>query len=205
MHNVILFGVIFSLCLNSFNLSEIDPGGDWILAKDKNNIKIYTREREGSNIKEFRAITSTTANMEQLESHMLEVADFPAWQANVTTAKILKQISPTEMYIYYTSDLPWPVSDRDIIAHCVRTETEVGIVTYTLFGKPDYIPRNEDFIRIPKSLGSWRFIPEDDGVIKIIYQFYGDPSGSLPAWIINMYIVDGPYQTLINLRRRTER
>jgi len=178
--------------------------GEWKLAKDKNEIKIYTRERAGSDIKEFKAITMTTANMEQLESHMLKVVEYPAWQANVTSSNILEQISPTEMYIYYTSDLPWPVGDRDVIAHCVRTADEKGSVTYTLYGTPDFIPMTEEFIRIPESLGSWQFIPESDGIVKIIYRFYGDPAGSLPAWVINLYIVDGPYETLMKLKERTE-
>ena len=177
---------------------------EWKLAKDKNNIKVYTRERAGADVKEFKAITFTTAKMEQMESHMTNVEEYPAWKANVTTSKILKQVSPTEMYIYYTSDLPWPVSDRDVISQCVRTETEEGVVTYTFYCKPDYIPRNEDYIRIPSSLGSWQFIPESEGRIKVIYQFFGDPGGSLPAWVINLYIVDGPYETLVNLKERTE-
>ncbi len=28
--------------------------------------------------------------------------------------------------------------------------------------------------------------------------------GACPAWVINLYIVDGPYETLMKLKERTE-
>ena len=173
---------------------------EWELSKDKDGIKVYTRQHEGSRIKEFKAVTTVTAKMKSLESLIDIVSAYPDWQANITSAKILKQVNQNEQYIYYTSDVPWPVADRDIVVQSLKTVSEKGMVVYKIISSPDYIEEKEDFLRIRDAKGIWQFVPKDGGKIEVTYQFYGDPAGSLPTRLINMFIVDGPYDTFINLK-----
>ena len=67
---------------------------------------------------------------------------------------------------------------------------------------PNYIPGKEDFIRLKTAKGSWEITPLKDNKTQIKYQVMADPEGSLPPMIINMFIVDGPYTTLQNLKER---
>ena len=173
----------------------------WELSKDKDGIKVYTRQHEGSEIKEFKAVTIVTAKMNSLESLIDKVSEYPDWQANITSAKVLKQVNKNEQTIYCTSDVPWPVKDRDIVLQSKKAVSEKGIVVYKITSLPDYIKEKEDFLRIRDANGKWQFVPKEGGKIEVTYQFYGDPAGSLPNWLINMFIVDGPYDTLINLKK----
>lgn len=177
---------------------------EWELSKDNNDIKVYTRQYEGSKIKEFMAVTTVTAKMESLEALIDNVSDYPNWQANLETAKILKQVNQNEQYIYYTTDVPWPITDRDIVVHSKKTVNKKGTVTYTISSSPDYIKENDDFMRVRDAKGKWQFIPQKDGKIMVIDQFYANPAGSIPNWIINLFIVDGPYKTLTNLKKVVE-
>ena len=52
---------------------------------------------------------------------------------------------------------------------------------------------------MPYSNGLWIFNPVSKGVTEIIYQYQGDPGGSIPGWVANLFIVDGPYKTLIGM------
>lgn len=184
----------------NFNASvEVNFG--WELAKNEDGIKVYTRQKEGSKIKEFKAITTVSTKMVVLEMLIEKVSEYPKWQANVTSARILKKVSQNEQYIYYTSDVPWPITDRDIALHWIKTNNN-GTITYTLNCTPDYIEEQDNFLRIKEAKGIWLFVPTDTNNIEITYQFYGDPAGSLPNWIINLFIVDGPFETLKNIKTK---
>lgn len=94
---------------------------DWELSKSKNGINVYTRQADGAKIKEFKAVVTVTAKMVALETLIETITEYPDWQANIATAKILREVSPTQQYIYYTTDVPWPVKDRDIIVYSKKT------------------------------------------------------------------------------------
>lgn len=47
--------------------------------------------------------------------------------------------------------------------------------------------------------GFWRFIPEKEGRIKVIYQIHADPGGDIPSWLANAVAVDSPFNTLKNM------
>ncbi len=137
--------------------------------------------------------------MKQLVDLIENAENFPDWQPNISSAKIVTVASDHKI-VYYTSDLPWPISDRDVVVRVSKSARESGEVLMTLASVPDAYPRREDYIRMVISHGTWRFIPQNNGQIKIIYQYHGDPAGSIPDWIINMFIVDGPFETLTNLK-----
>ena len=48
--------------------------------------------------------------------------------------------------------------------------------------------------------GKWEVETVDDKNVLVSYQFLADPEGSLPSWIINMFLVDDPFKTMQNLR-----
>ena len=196
--NVLIISMAFKSVINKSHLLNLT---EWKLEKTGNDIKVYTRQSEGSKIKEFKAVTTVTTNMKSLESIIENVSDYPNWQTNIATAKILKQENKTEQYIYYTTDLPWPMTDRDIVIFSEKTTNVDGTVRYNLLSKPDYIPSKDDFLRIKNAKGMWQLTPQGNK-IEIIYQFYGDPAGSIPSSIINMFIVDGPYSTLLNIKKK---
>ena len=139
--------------------------------------------------------------MQTLDDLLADIPGYPDWQANVASGKVLKKINENEKYLYYTTDLPWPFDDRDVVVIAKRIKMKNGSLKVTMDSRPDYIPEKEGFIRMQEITGFWLFVPKPDNKIKVIYQYYGDPAGELPASIINMLIVSGPYDTLTNLRK----
>jgi hypothetical protein len=55
-----------------------------------------------------------------------------------------------------------------------------------------------------KANGSWEFVKLSNGEIKVTYQFLADPGFNAPNWIIYLFIVDGPFKTLTNLKKSFE-
>jgi len=177
------------------------PAEKWVLEKDKDNIKVWTRDTETSSFKSFKAITIVNASVVQLASVLNDVGAYPEWMANLESTEILKEISENECYYYFEVEAPWPVSNRDNVAHFKLTnnyDTKGFEVTVT--GQPDYIPEKQDIVRIPKSIGTWQFTPISERETEVVFVYAADPGGKLPAWVINIFIVDGPFKTLSNLK-----
>jgi hypothetical protein len=193
-------GLDTNVAINS--ILKTDTVSKWKLAKNKDGVKVYTRSTEGIAVKEFRAQTSVLCKIKELESLLMEAENYPAWQANISTAKILKQVNNTEQYIYYTSHLPWPVSDRDVVVNSIMSKSKEGVVTVNITGTPNYIDRKDDFLRIEKIVTKWTLTPKGNGEIGVLQQVTADPGGNIPTWVINMLIVDGPFETFTNLRAK---
>jgi hypothetical protein len=200
----IVLAVILAFAPATNKASLTSPSTEWKLSKNSNNVKVFTRQPEGSKIKEFKAVITVTSSLQSLENLIENASAYPKWQSNIASAKIVKQISKTEQYIYYTTDVPWPITDRDAVVYSEKVKSADGTITYNLMSKPDYVEEKKDFIRIKNAKGMWQFAPQGNKV-EVTYQFYGDPAGTIPDWLINLFIVDGPYTTMLNLKKIVEK
>lgn len=197
---LLLVAVIFLCASFSYFPSNSKDSFGWNLSKDEDGIKVYTQQKEGDDLKAYKAEMILSCSVFALEKILDKVEKYEDWQENMTSSTILKRVGDNNVYAYFTTDIPWPISDRDIITHNFKKKRPDGVITYNIEGEEDYIERKEGFVRIVNSKGMWQIVPRKDGKIKVINSFYGDPGGSIPAWIINLFIVDGPHQSMINLR-----
>ena len=154
----------------------------WDLKTDKEGVKIYTRQIEGSNFREFKGEIITKSNMSSILSIIDSVPEYTRWMMNCTYSERVKKINKTSGYNYYVVDAPWPVSDRDLCSYyCIKQDTATKIVTMTLKGAKDYIPGKPDRIRIPILNGFWQLTPIAKGVTRVVYQVHCDIGGTIPA------------------------
>lgn len=174
---------------------------DWVLVKNKNSIKIYSRKYTGSDIKEIKANTNVNASVASLTKLLTDVDAFPEWMPNVKSAEVLKRVSENEIYYYVEVKIPWPFSNRDNVMHIkVLDSAEKEDVSIIIESDPDYIPEKEGLVRIPKASGMWKFTPNEDGTTNVFLKYLADPGGNVPVWIINMFVADVPYKTLTRLK-----
>lgn len=193
---------ILSFTFLFFGLLGFNNPDSWELAKHKNEIQIYTRAYENSEIQEFKALMRTSKSIHLLEDLIEDVEEFPNWQLNIASVKILKRLENSEKYVWFVIETPWPFSDRDMVVNLRKSVNEQGVITFNIINVPDYLEEKEDLIRMREADGKWVFTPLPNGQTEVLYQFYADPAGNLPEWVINMFIVDTPYQTFINVRHK---
>ena len=173
---------------------------DWELAKNKDGIKVHTRQSAGSKIKEFKAVTTVSCEMKSLEDIIDKVEDYSSWQKNIATSKVLMEEDTNKSFVYLTTKMPMLISNRDVVLYSVKSLDTQGVLTYALKSSSSYGNKKEGFIRMTSVRGKWQFTPKQGGKIEVVNQFYGNPEGDLPTWLINAFIVDGPYETLANLK-----
>jgi len=197
---ILYLSVIFILYSSEFYSQTTETDG-WKLAKDKQGIKIYTRSLEGSKLKEFKAYTELNTSIEILAEVLMDVEHYTDWTENIKHSKLLKEISDKEIIIYSELKVPWPFDNRDVVD---RTQIywSVNKDSFTLEIKsiPDYIQEKEEIVRMPLADGGWEIYRKGNDKISVAYHFAADPGGRIPSWLVNMFIVDGPYKTLNNLK-----
>jgi uncharacterized membrane protein len=203
----IIFVFLMLLCLSegvrAFTVLPADT--IWRLEKDKNGVKVYTRPVEGMTIKEFKAVVIINAPVSKLLSMVMDVVAYPKWVANVKSVKILKETGNDEVIYYTEIQVPWPLSNRDnIIRSKIVNDSATGIVKVIMTGKPDYLPEYSGIVRIPNAGGYWHFSPLEDGKVEVVMQYLADPAGNIPDWVVNMFVVDGPYKTFLKMREIAE-
>lgn len=176
---------------------------NWELERNKNDIRVYTNQPIGSKIKGFKAITTVSCEMSSLISLIEHVEQYPSWQSDISTAKGVTELKNDSCFIFLTSKMPWPFTDRCMSLLVVKSVSNSRVVNYNLSNSPVKLIK-KDFVQVTSVKGIWQFIPKESGEIDVIFQFYGDPGGNIPIWLLNTLIVDGPYQTLMNLRRLVE-
>lgn len=178
----------------------------WKLVKSKDGITAYTRNIEGSDIKQVKVKTSFKSNLSALVTLIKNVSTHEAWIYKCFKAETIKTISETEYFYYNESEAPWPISNRDIITHAVITQDKkTKTVTIISTGKPNYLKEITGIVRIKKLKAKWDFVPKNDGTIDLTFFISIDLGGGLPAWVVNMAIADGPFETVSNLRKEAQK
>ena len=196
---VIILGAI--LIFNNINV--FGQNNKWKLKKNEDGIIVYTREDKVTGNIEFKASVELETSIDALLRVFKNVDGYTKWMADTKVSKTLKTISDTERYIYFEANVPWPLENRDMPILEKTTITSKG-AKIELIGKPNYIPQEKGITRINEAKGSWIFLPLPNNKVKVTYQFMADPGLNIPNWVINLFIVDGPYKTLTNLKSIVE-
>lgn len=177
----------------------------WELRKDKEQIKVYTKEVAGSSFKAYKGITSYQTKMSTIIAVFMDVPKLVEWFPRAAESKLLEKPKPNKNVYYLTSDAPWPVSDRDGIYSSEFIQDPVTkIVTVKVGCHPDLLPEKDGIVRIKQTTGYWKFTPKGDGMIEVIYENHAEPGGNIPAWLANSSTVDIPFNSLKNLRKRLQ-
>ncbi|HTA63603.1 MAG TPA: START domain-containing protein [Bacteroidia bacterium] len=199
MFKTIILSFFYSF-ISFFGFSQSDVTS-WALKKNEKGIEVYTRKAANSNFKELKAIFLVKASLGNIVALVDDWANYSNWVYKCGQSAILKKVSETELIHYQTVLVPWPLDKRDFIVTTVITQDEkTKIVTIKSTANPNYIPVNANFIRIPQLDALWTLTPLKDGTTQVTYQLLVNPGGCIPVWIVNMVVVDGPFETMVNFK-----
>lgn len=173
--------------------------GAWKVAKEKNGVKIETRFIEGWSIKEYRATVYIKTTLEKAVEAYRDPVKRKSFMARSIEVSNLKENSKTDIITYNLGNAPWPVADRDNITHSIFIKSG-NQVKVTMKSLPKFIPEKDGIVRVPRSKGYWLFVDQGNGKIKVVQQSVADLGGSVPDWLVNSTIVEGPYDVLLALK-----
>src|SRR4051812_26071371 len=124
------FKVIPVLLVLLFLQINVQAQFAWKFHSEKEGIKIYTSEVAGSKIKALRVECTFQATLPHLAAVLMDVKNATDWVYKTKSITVLKEVSPSEIYYYSEISMPWPVSNRDFVAHLTATQNpDTKVVT----------------------------------------------------------------------------
>jgi hypothetical protein len=178
----------------------------WKLVKNSDGIRVYSKMDNNSSIKIVKAETEIKTTLSALFYLLTDVDNQPNWVFNCKNPEILKKIDNFHWYYYTQIDVPWPITDRDVVTF---VETKQDSITKTLImksvAKPDYIPENPECVRVPQLTSLWILEPLYNGNIHVTLELKIDIGGAIPQWVTNLFVSKGPYYSLKNIMFEIEK
>ena len=172
-----------------------------MLKENNDGVKIYTGNVTYSKVKAIKVECELDATLSQVVAVLMDIKTSEAWLYHTAGNYIVKQVSPGELYYYSLVEMPWPVSNRDFIAHLIVSQDAVTkVVTIDAPCVTDLVPLKSKIVRIANSKGKWILLPVGNDHVKIVYTLHADPGGSIPAWLTNLFVTDGPSQSFKKLK-----
>ena len=193
--------IVFGLCIAMYG--HVLGSEQWKLRKENDNMKIYTATVENSNFKSVRVECTVKGRFSQIIAVLFDIDKQKEWVFNDKYSKLLKRVQNNELIYYSEVNLPWPCTNRDFIAHLAVTQSRPDVVNIRSFAEPGFVPENNGIVRIKSSSATWILTATNDSV-KIDYVVAFNPGGAVPAWLSNMFIVKGPFETFRQLQSRMD-
>ena len=179
----------------------VSQTGEWKFIKKVDGISIYHRKIGGGNLKDVKIETFFDANLSTVVEALLDVPSFNKWIYKVEYSKVVRTIDRRQVEYYNRINMPWPAADRDLVAinRLSQNLTTKEVISEDLCSWKG-LPENKDYVRIKDFYAKWTFTPSDSGV-KGTYVFHSDPGGDLPPAVVNLFIDEGPVNSIKGLKK----
>ncbi|RNI30457.1 START domain-containing protein [Rufibacter latericius] len=199
--------IVLAFVLGFLSQSPLFAQGKWELQKNEDGIEVYTRKAKENQFKEIKVVCELPGTAIQLMQLLKDVEHHSDWVYLNRKTRLVKRKSENRLVYYTEADMPWPLTDRDMVVEAVfLPASKEKLARVEVKSVQGYVPEKKDFVRIPASLAIWEINPLPQGNIKIEYTFKLNPGGSVPAWMVNATVAIGPLKTFQNLRKTlTER
>lgn len=184
-------------------LALASPSFGWELVKDKEGIQIYTRDSRFENFKMFKGEVELDTSIDEAMAYLSQPALATDWLHDCSESRLLTLHSPDHYVVYQVTSAPWPVNDRDYVLD-IKIERDHQKRSADIYVQAlddvKTVPRHKKRVRVTELFGRWQLQTISDKKIKLSYETEANPTGKIPAWLSNAFVIDQPFHTLQNLK-----
>jgi len=189
---------IYFLTLLSIHAQE------WKLAKIVDSIQVYTRSVEGTSVKSYKALASINAPIDAVSFLFTDLDSYKEMMKDMGELELLQNTNNGKYVFYSKMGMPWPVKDRDVVTETIIEKGSDGIITIKTNTLENWVEPKDGFVRIVNYWEVLTLTPDGKEKVEIHIEGLFDMGGSLPPWIINMFLVDGTIDIIKNIREQVE-
>ncbi|MCM4173806.1 hypothetical protein DHD32_20230 [Arenibacter sp. TNZ] len=162
---------------------------DWELVKeDKSGCKLYSRETNGTDIKEFKVVgiikSVSDTPLYWVKDKIIQNSNY---EKRDPVIEILED-TPTGLLTYSISKMPWPIKDREMCERYIYyQQTDNGINGIRWKEAWEECPKlaSNKLVRMPIIRGKWEFVSVDNKNTEAIYVAQFDPGKGMPSGMVN--------------------
>lgn len=172
----------------------------WELQRNDEQAMAYSQVDKASGLQVCRVETVITASLNALIAVQRDAGNFPKWMDGVKSSRVVEESD--SYYVTHTCvPSPWPVKDRDSVVRSDIRQLPGGVVEILFASIEGIVPRQKNYERVQNVKGGWRFTPLQDGKTRVEYEVMVDPGGKIPAWLVNRFALDVPYNTVKSMHK----
>ncbi len=178
----------------------------WELKKDRDDIVIYTRESDENPLKEYKATVILNSPLSEVYSFLTDLEYRPAWVIRCKGLQIIDTLDGGSIRYQTSYDIPWPLADRDLLVRADLSYDKVNrrAELNTRHTDLEY-PLESGMVRMPL-YKEHVFLEEiDSHHTKFRAEGFANPGGYVPAWLVNMFMVDGIYDSMIRTQEEIDK
>ncbi len=178
-------------------------GQGWNFIKEKDGIKIYTRNQPNSQLKSFKGEITFKADVHKVNLIVGDARNIEWWDKDIIEKRVLAFEENKMIRYFLVYDVPWPFSKRDLALEAIISidpRTGDRIVA----SKPvlNLVPEKDGLVRIKNYWQKWIVHPMDNGFVHVTLEGFVDPGGNIPWWLYNTVITETPMRVMTGMRDR---
>lgn len=177
----------------------------WTFVKEKEGIKVYTKQEAGNSLKTFKGIAEIQTTADKVYAIIGNVKSTDHWDENIKELRVISFEKDKSFSYYLIYSVPWPLQNRDLCVEArITHDTVSGEIVIYAQSKPMLVPEKSDLVRIKNYWQKWTIQQVDRDHIRLILEGYADPAGNIPGWLYNMVITNTPLNMISDIRKRVQ-
>jgi hypothetical protein len=176
----------------------------WKLEREDQGIALYSGPVADSPFLAVKVVAQIDAPAEKVAQLLGDGNGCSVWRAMCKSSEVLNKVSDSESLVYLVLDLPWPVSDRDLVVRSVANiDTQAKTLHVTLESASSEHPA-QDYVRAESS-GEYELKVVGDARSEFTYIQHTDIGGDLSPDLINPSMLSSTFDDIKRLQQLAEK
>jgi hypothetical protein len=189
---------------HSANANPPAHASSWIETSSGRGIITFKREVPGSEIIDLLGEGIVEAPVERVASVLLDYTRSPEWIDSLEEVRVVRMLGPLEFVEYdHVGTPPVIMKDRDFVCRGkLALDLKERSLVMTIEPTTDPALPQTGYIR-GELRGYWKLKAMDGGRRTfVIAEMHGDPKGSVPKWLVNLFQKGWARNTIESLREQ---
>jgi hypothetical protein len=186
---IIIMAFITAFLLNNVCIARtasLEPLHPWKTWKKSKSLSVSSRVSTIDNLTEIKVTAIVNSSLAGFLLFIQDVNNTPAWLANASSSKVIKQMSVSENIFTVEFTAIWPLEPRYLQLHSTYWQNSDLSVEIQL--KDDFTLNidHSNAVRVKFHQGHWLLTPiantQQQKQLLVEYSFIADSGGEMPTW-----------------------